>query len=289
MRTALILAILLVVALPAQQQAPLKRYDPEWNKPATPHQIIGPIYFVGTNQLAAFLITTPDGHILLDPGYEQSVPLVKESIRKLGFKYEDIKLLLNSQAHFDHAAGLAQIKRETGARLAAMAEDAKLLEAGGHGDFLFGDRYPFPPVTVDRVLKDGDVIEQGNVRLVAHHTPGHTKGATTFTTHADEGGRAYQVVFAASTTINDGTRLLENPTYPNIVEDWERTYAILDSLSPGVWLSQHTTVFDMEGKLARRGKGSNPYIDPKGYRTWLFTSRQRFSAQLAKELRGPGL
>jgi metallo-beta-lactamase class B len=291
MRPVFLAGFALIATLAAAQSAPLKRYDPEWNRPATPHQVIGPVYFVGTNQLAAFLITTPNGHILLDPGYEQSVPLVKDSIRALGFKYEDITLLLNTQAHFDHAAGLARIKRETGARLAASAEDAKLLQAGGRGDFLFGDRYTYPPVTVDRILKDGDVIEQGNVRLTARLTPGHTKGATTFVTTAADNGRAYQVVFAASTTINDGTRLVDNPTYPDIVADWERTYAILESLSPGVWVSQHTTVFDMEGKLARRGTGTNPYIDLKGYRTWLFTSRQRFSAQLAKELArsGPGL
>ena len=289
MQARLIACLLLVtvtsIALPAQ----LKRYDPEWNRPATPHQVIGPIYFVGTNALAAFLITTANGHILLDPGYEESVPLVKNAIRTLGFKYEDIRVLLNSQAHFDHAAGLAVIKKETGATLAAMAEDARLLESGGRGDFLFGERYTYPPVKVDRILKDRDVIELGNVRLVARHTPGHTKGATTFTTTASEGGRTYQVVFATSTTINEGTRLLDNPTYPGIVDDWERTYAILDALSPGVWVSQHTNVFDMEGKLARRGKGTNPYIDPKGYRTWLFASRQRFAAQLAMELaRRPG-
>jgi metallo-beta-lactamase class B len=289
MRRVLIAALTVSVTL-AAQSAPLKRFDPEWNRPATPHQVIGPIYFVGTNALAAFLITTSNGLILMDPGYEESVPLVKASIRTLGFKYEDIKLLLNTQAHFDHAAGLAQIKRETGAQLAASAEDARLLESGGRGDFLFGDRYTYPAVKVDRILKDSDVIELGNMRLTARLTPGHTKGATTFTTAAEEAGRAYQVVFATSTTINDGTRLVDNPTYPDIVADWERTYAILDSLSPGVWLSQHTNVFDMDGKLARRGKGANPYIDPKGYRTWLFNSRQRFSAQLAKELKGgPGL
>jgi metallo-beta-lactamase class B len=284
MRKGLLAALILTSSLLAQS-TPLKRYDPDWNRPATPHQVIGPIYFVGTNNLAVFLITTPEGHILMDPGYEETVPLVKASIRTLGFKYEDIKVLLNTQAHFDHAAGLAQVKRETGARLMASAADAELLEAGGRGDFLFGDRYTFPPVKVDRVFKDGEVIELGNARLTARLTPGHTKGATTFTMTADERGRAYQVIFAASTTINDGTRLIDNPTYPHIVEDWERAYAILESLSPGVWVSQHTNVFDETGKLARQAKGGdNPYIDLKGYRSWLFTSRQRFTRQLAGEI-----
>jgi metallo-beta-lactamase class B len=268
-----------------------KSYRADWNQPATPHQVIGPVYFVGTNALASFLITTPSGHILLDPGFEESVPLIKNSMRALGFKYEDIRILLNSQAHYDHAAGLALIKRETGAQLAAMAGDAPLLEAGGRGDFLFGDDYPFPPVTVDRRLRDRDVIELGGVRLVARHTPGHTKGAATFVTNAVDRGQAYQVVFATSTTVNPGTKLIDNPKYPNVVSDWERTYAILESLAPGVWVSAHTNVFDMTGKLARRTTGqgaikpgNNPYVDPTGYRSFLATSRQRFAALLKDEL-----
>src|SRR6187551_3791079 len=160
MRTRLWIAgLVLVVAATYSGAAQSKSYRPDWNQPATAHQVIGPVYFVGTNALASFLITTRDGHILLDPGFEESVPLIKNSVRVLGFKYEDIRILLNSQAHYDHAAGLAQIKRETGAQLAAMADDASLLEAGGRGDFLFGNDYPFPPVTVDRRLRDGDVIE----------------------------------------------------------------------------------------------------------------------------------
>lgn len=268
-----------------------KSYRADWNQPATPHQVIGPVYFIGTTALASFLITTRSGHILLDPGFEESVPLIKNSMRALGFKYEDIKVLLNSQAHYDHAAGLALIKRETGAQLMAMAADVPLLESGGRGDFLFGDDYPFPPVKVDRRLRDGDVIELADVRLVARHTPGHTKGAATFVTNAVDRGRAHQVVFATSTTVNQGTKLIDNPKYPNVVSDWERTYAILESLAPGVWVSAHTNVFDMTGKLARRkaasgagNSGANPYVDPTGYRTFLATSRQRFAALLKEEL-----
>lgn len=261
-----------------------RSYRADWNQPATPHQVIGPVYFVGTNALASFLITTRSGHLLLDPGFAESVPLVKDNIRALGFKYEDIRILLNSQAHYDHAAALALIKRETGATLAAMAEDAPLLESGGRGDFVFGDDYPFPPVTVDRRLRDGDVIELGELRLTARHTPGHTKGAATFFTTAIDRGQAYQVVFATSTAVNPGTKLLDNPKYPKLVQDWERTYAILESLSPGAWVSAHTTVYDMAGKLARRKAGDNPYIDPRGYRQHLAASRQRFAELLKEEL-----
>ena len=284
-------AALLTLFAALGSAAQSKSYRADWNQPATPHQVIGPVYFVGTNALASFLITTRSGHILLDPGFEESVPLVKNSIRALGFKYEDIRILLNSQAHYDHAAGLALIKRETGAQLMAMADDAPLLESGGRGDFLFGDDYRFPPVTVDRRLRDGDAIELGGLRLVARHTPGHTKGAATFVTNAVDRGQAYQVVFATSTTVNPGTRLIDNPKYPNVVSDWERTYAILESLAPGVWVSAHTNVFDMTGKLARRKTGpgavkpgENPYVDPTGYRNFLATSRQRFAALLKEEL-----
>ena len=284
MRIRLATSSALILSLAVGSSAQLKRYDPEWNRPATPHRVIGPIYFVGTNALASFLITTRDGHLLLDPGYEESVPLVKSSIRALGFRYEDVKVLLNSQAHFDHAAGIALIKRETGARLEVMAEDASLLASGGKDDFVLGPEYMFPPVKADRLLKDGDVITLGDVRLVARHTPGHTKGATTFVTTAIDGGQAYPVVFATSTTVNAGTRLVGNARYPGIVSDWERTYAILDSLAAGVWVSAHTNVFDMEGKRARIGTGGNPYIDPTGYRRYVESSRQRFVALLAAEL-----
>ena len=284
MRRRLTFFCVATLALTVASSAQLKRYDPEWNRPATPHQVIGRIYFVGTNALASFLITTRAGHLLLDPGYEESVPLIKISIRALGFRYEDVKVLLNSQAHFDHAAGLALIKRETGARLEVMADDAALLASGGKDDFILGPEYMFPPVKADRILKDGDVIELDDVRIIARHTPGHTKGATTFITTAIDEGQAYSVVFATSTTVNTGTRLVANTRYPGIVSDWERTYAILDSLSPGVWVSAHTNVFDMEGKRARIGKGSNPYIDPTGYRRYVESSRQRFGALLAGEL-----
>jgi metallo-beta-lactamase class B len=274
----------LIFASAVGVSAQFSRYEPEWNRPATPHKVIGGIYFVGTTELATFLITTQSGHILLDPGFEESVPLIKNAMRTLGFKYEDIRVLLNSQAHFDHAAGLALIKRETGARLEAMGEDAALLEAGGKGDFLFGNDLTFPAVKVDRVLKDGDVIEHGGVRLIARLTPGHTKGATTFTTVMTEGGRAYPVVFATSTTVNMGTSLVDNPKYPNILTDWARTYAILEALTADVWLSAHSGMFDMKGKLARIGKGQNPYVDPQGYRRYVVDSRQRFNALLAGQI-----
>lgn len=268
-------------------QAQYRPVEPAWNQPATPHRVVANIFFVGTNELGSFLITTRDGHILIDPGFEESIPLIKDSMRTLGFKYEDIKLLLTSQAHYDHAAALSTIKRETGARLEATAEDAALLADGGRSDFLFGTDGLFRPVKADRILKDGDVIVQGEVRVLARHTPGHTKGATTFVTTVEEGGRAHQVVFAVSTTVNPGTNLVDNPKYPRVIEDWQRTYAILETLVGDVWVAAHTGMFDMKGKLSRIGKSkTNPYVDPQGYRRYVANGRQRFSTLLAEQIRG---
>jgi metallo-beta-lactamase class B len=278
------LFVLSCSSVPAQ----LARYEPDWNRPAAPHRVVSNVYFVGTTELGVFLIATRDGHILLDPGFDETVPLIEASMTSLGFEYQDIRLLLVTQAHFDHAAGLARIARDTGARVEAMREDAVLLEQGGRDDFRFGDELTFPPVRVDRVLTDGDTVEQGGVRLVARHTPGHTKGATTFVTTVQEGGRAYQMVFATSTTINPGTSLVDNERYPGILTDWQRTYAILESLVADVWVSAHTSFFDMDGKLARIGTATaNPYVDPLGFRRFVANGRARFAATLAEQLAGP--
>jgi metallo-beta-lactamase class B len=284
-RIAITVAVVALFSVGSALDAQLRPYEPAWNRPAIPHKVIGNVYFVGTTELGTFLIATRNGHILLDPGFEESVPLIKSSMRTLGFKYEDVRVLLNSQAHYDHAAGLALIKKETGARLEAMGPDADLLAAGGRTDFLFGTDGLFRPVVADRILKDGDVVEQGGVKLVARHTPGHTKGATTFITTVEEAGRAHQVVFAVSTTVNPGTSLIDNPKYPNIIEDWQRTYAILDSLVGDVWIAAHASMFDMTGKLSRIGKSkTNPYVDPQGYRRYVANGRQRFSTLLAEQI-----
>jgi metallo-beta-lactamase class B len=278
------LAWVFVAAAAAAPPPQQPRYEPEWNRPAVPHRIVDNVYFVGTNNLGVFLVTTPQGHVLIDPGFDETVPLIRESMAALGFRYDDVRVLLTTQAHFDHVAAMARIKRETGARVEAMREDAALLEAGGRGDFRFGDDAPFPPVAVDRVLRDGDIVEQGRVRLTARHTPGHTKGATTFTTIVADDGWAHQMIFAASTTVNPGTSLVDNTSYPTIVEDWQRTYAVLESLSPGVWVAAHTGMFDMPGKLARLGGRRNPYIDPAGYRRYLLEGRRQLSTLLAEQL-----
>jgi metallo-beta-lactamase class B len=273
----------IVFALGAAVMAAQDAFQPDWNTPAPPHRVIANVYYVGTSELAVFVVTTPRGHILVDAAFDQTVPLIKAGMKTLGLRYEDIKLLLNSQAHYDHAAGLARVKRETGARLEVMAEDAPLLEAGGRGDFRFADELTFPPVNVDRLLKDGDRVELGGVTLTARHTPGHTKGATTFTTTVEEAGKQYDVVFATSLSVNAGTKLRSNPKYPAILSDWEKTFRVMKSLQPDVWMSGHAGFFDMAGKAARAGKGPNPYIDPAGYRHYVETAEERFRTLLSAE------
>jgi metallo-beta-lactamase class B len=256
-------------------------------QPAVPHRIVSNIYFVGTSDVGVFLITTRDGHILVDAGPEVAVPMVAAGVTALGYRYEDLRVLLSSHAHAEHAGGLARIKRETGAQVMAMAEAAPLLARGGRDDPHVGDARTFAAVGVDRVLSDGDAIEFGGRRLLARYTPGHAPGAATFTTTVQENGRALQMVFAASTALEPSMQLAANPRYPGAIADWQRTYAVLESMVADVWVSGHTAEFDMAGKLQRAGASSpNPYLDPQGYRRHLSDSRAAFNARLASELSG---
>ena len=253
--------------------------------PAPPHRIVSNIHFVGTMERAVFLIATRDGHILVGAGPEAALPLIRGSVEKLGFRYEEVRILLSSHARAEQAGALARIKAETGGRVMAMAADAALLRRGGRGDPHVGDARPFPPVTVDRVLEDEDVIELGGQRLLARHTPGHTPGGATFVTTVQENGRAMQMVFAASTAFDPQAGITTNPRYPGAMSDWQRTFAILESLVADVWVSPRPGDFDLQGKLKALGQTrSNPYIDPQGYRRHLAESRTALSSRLAAEL-----
>lgn len=183
-----------------------------WNQPVEPFRIAGNLYYVGASDIAAYLVATPEGHILLDGGFVETVPLIRESVKKLGFKIEDVKILLNTHAHYDHAGGLAELKKITGAKLHASKADAPALARGGRNDPLLGDKFPFPPVEVDRLLQDGDTVTLGGSTLTARLTPGHTAGCTTWTMKA--GG--LDAVVVCSTSTLPMTRLGENPTYPGI-------------------------------------------------------------------------
>jgi metallo-beta-lactamase class B len=257
----------------------------EWKEPIEPFRIIGTVHYVGTAELASYLITSEQGHILLDTPCEGETLLVLESIRKLGFDPKDIKILLNSQAHFDHTGGLRAMKELSGARMMAGARDAELLGRGGRGDFAFGDRYLFPEVAVDQKLEDGDEIELGGVRLVARLTPGHTQGATSYLTTVVEDGRRYQVVFAGSLTVNDGVRLANPPSYEGIAEDYQRSIDLLESLSPDVFLAAHGGFFGLRDKAERRRKGAapNPFVSGDAYAKWVAGMKEAYESRLARD------
>jgi metallo-beta-lactamase class B len=258
---------------------------PEWKEPIEPFRIVGPIHYVGTAELASYLITTSEGHILLDTPCEGETPLVLESIKKLGFDPGDIKILLNSQAHYDHTGGLGKIRELSRARMMAGARDVELLARGGRGDFAFGDRYLFPAVTVDRALEDGDEIALGGVTLTARLTPGHTRGATSYVTTVEEDGRRYQVVFAGSLTVNPGVRLANPPSYEGIAEDFRRSIDLLESLQPDVFLAAHGGFFGLRGKAERLKKGTapNPFVGGDDYARWLARGKAAYEEQLARD------
>jgi metallo-beta-lactamase class B len=263
----------------------------DWKEPIEPFRVIGNIYYVGTAELASYLIATPQGHILLDTPLESETPLVLESIRKLGFEPKDIRILLNSQAHYDHTGGLAELKRLSGATMMAGRGDAEILARGGRGDFAFGDRYPFPPVTVDRPLDDGDDVALGGVTLRVRLTPGHTRGASTYSTRVAEDGRTYDVVFAGSLSINPGVRLAHPESYPGIADDFARSIQILSSLHPDVFLSAHGGFFGLKEKAAAArsrapaAASSNPFVDPERYARWLEAGKKNYETHLSEDRR----
>ncbi|HWY51406.1 MAG TPA: subclass B3 metallo-beta-lactamase [Chthoniobacterales bacterium] len=247
-----------------------------WNKPVPPFRIMGNLYYVGATEVGSFLIATAKGHILLDGGFVETAPQIEQNVAQLGFKLEDVKILLNSHAHFDHAGGLSELKQKSGAKLIASARDAELLRNGGHGDFRFGDTLTFPPVAVDQIIGDGQSIDLGGQKLIAWLTPGHTKGNTTWTTKVNDGSKSYDVVFAGSPTALD-YQLVGKESYPGIGSDFEKTFAVLKKLPCDIFLSDHGSFFSFEKKRQRlvRGETPNPFIDADGYK--------RFVAQYEKE------
>lgn len=265
-------------------QAPYTKATPEWNQPVKPFRIIGNIYYVGASEVSSFLITTPNGHILLDSGFAETVPLIADGIKQLGFKIEDVKILINSHAHYDHAAGLAQLKRLTGAQLVLSEPDAALVANGGKGDFQWGDKFTYEPARTDRIVKDRDRVALGGVEMIARLTPGHTKGCTTWLMKVIEGGKAYDVVLVGSTTA-PGYTLVNNAKYPDIVSEYEYTFRLLRSLPCDVFLGPHGSFFNLKGKAERleRGEKPNPFIEGKSYRDFLDRTEKEFVDLLSRQ------
>lgn len=257
----------------------------KWEEPAEPAKIVGPIYFVGTRGLGVFLFTTSEGHILMNTGMPSSGPMIVESIRKLGFRPEDIKLMINGHAHIDHAGAFAYLKQQFGAQLAVMKDDVAAMESGDRDDFKYANDFVYPPVKVDRILRDGDTIKMGDVLLTAYHTPGHTRGATTWIANLVVDGKAYVVAFPDGAGFNPGYRLAKNPSYPGIADDYRHTHHFLEMLKPDIWLAQHNEYYDLESKQQRaQTEGVKAWIDPEGYRRFIAGKKRDFEDEVDEEM-----
>lgn len=259
---------------------------PSWTTNHVPFRIMGNLYYVGSEDLAAYLITTPQGHILLNENLASSVPQICQNVVALGFKPQDIKVLLNSQAHYDHTGGLAAMKRATHAQVAAMQGDVAVLESGGHDDFFFFNDSAawFEPVKVDRVLHDGSQVKLGKTVLTAHLTAGHTKGTTTWTMDLTDAGRVRHVVIVGGAGINDGNNLVNDPRYPTQAQDFVQAFRTFRALPCDVFLGAHGGYFDLLEKYARRQTpGPNPFIDPAGYKAFIADREQAFRTELAQQ------
>ena len=271
--TVALIVVLLAPVTPAHAQ------NADWTEPFPAFRIAGNLYYVGSKGLANYLITTPQGHILINSDLEANVPLIRASVEKLGFKFADIKILLISHAHWDHDAASATIKQATGAKYMVMEGDVPVVESGGKSDFQYGNTPSslYPPTKVDRVLHDGDEVRLGDAVLVARLTPGHTKGCTTWTMKVTDGGKTYNVAIVGSPNVNPGYKLVNNPQYPTIAADYQKMFDVLKALPCDIFLGAHGAYFDMEAKHARMTKGDpNRFIDPDGYKKFGTDREQEF-------------
>jgi len=254
--------------------------NPDWHKEFSAFKIAGNLYYVGTADLAVYLIATPQGNILINSDFKQDVPAIKKSIESLGFKYSDIKIVLISHAHGDHDEATGVVRDETGAKLEVMSEDVADEQATGRGR---------PGAHVDRVLHDGDVVELGGSKWVAHLTPGHTKGCTTWTSQLQEGGRNLNVVIVGSPNVNAGYYLVGNKTYPKIAEDYVKTFAVLNSLPCDIFLGAHGAYFGMKEKYEKFKAGDkNAFIDPAGYKAYIAEREKTFRDEWERQKKNPG-
>jgi metallo-beta-lactamase class B len=274
MRSAL---VLFLFALLSDAQDP-----PAWHRPFPAHRIAGNIYYVGTADLASYLVETPSGHILINTDYEQDVPLIRKSVESLGLRFSDIKVVLLSHAHDDHVSGTALVVKETGARSMVMDGDVAAME-NGTTDFQPSDQH-WTPIKVDRILHDRDSVELGGAKLEAHLTAGHTKGCTTWTTRVRDANRTLNVVIDCSLNLIPAYNLRNDATYPTVARDFEKALDVLKRLPCDVWLSAHGTNFGLEAKYARLQAGTeNPFIDPAGYRAYIAEHEALFQRELRRQ------
>jgi metallo-beta-lactamase class B len=284
----ILLALTLICTIPTLSSAAAT--NPDWTTPFPPYRIIGNVYYVGSRDLASYLIVTPQGDILINSNLASSPLQIRKSVEQLGFRFTDIKILLISHAHSDHCAGSALIKKLTHAQYMVMDADVPVVESGGRKDFQFGNSpgMLYPPAKVDRVLHDGDQVRLGNTVLTAHLTAGHTKGCTTWTVTVPDHGRLYNLVIVGSPYVLSEYRLVNNKAYPQIAHDFAKQFQTLRSLPCDVFLGAHGSYFGMLGKYARlKAGGPNPFIDPDGYRAFVADAQEAFQEQLRKQQRIP--
>jgi metallo-beta-lactamase class B len=271
---------------PPDAAAVKRMFDP-WRGSVPPRHLLANIYYVGAIGVSSYLFTSPEGHILLDTGFEDTVPLIRKSVEELGFKLTDIKIILSSHAHIDHVGGHALMKKLTGASVFASAGDARVLETGGADDYIQWPKESilYPPVKVDRILADGERVTLGGTTLTVHLTPGHTRGATTWTTEATADDKLQHIVFFSSASINAGTRILKNPLFPEMVAAFEQTFATLKALPCDIFFAPHGNQFGMLQKFAQLDAKStpSPFIDPAGWKRQIAAAERAFRDQLAAE------
>jgi metallo-beta-lactamase class B len=269
-----VLFVLLVVTTQVLAQ------NPDWHREFPAFKIAGNLYWVGTADLAVYLINTPQGNILINSDFPEDVPLIKKSIESLGFKYGDTKIILASHAHGDHDAAVGIIKKETGGRLMIMDTDVPETESTRPGR---------PGAKVDRILHDGDTVELGDSKLTAHKTPGHTKGCTTWTMQVDDGGRKLNAVIIGSPNVNRGYILVGNKDYPRIADDYVKTFNVLNGLPVDLFLGAHGAYFSMKAKYERmKAGGPNPFIDPAGYKAYVSEREATFLKEWERQKKNPG-
>lgn len=275
-----VLLTLLATPGAAQESTFLERQ----NGPVEPFRMMGNLHYVGASGVTSFLLTSSEGHVLLDGGFPETAPMILENVEKLGFDIRDVRVLLNSHAHFDHSGGLAALQEASGARVVISRADADVVEAGGKGDPVV-ERNDFPAVEVDRRIADGETVKVGPIELTAHVTAGHTPGCTTWSFRVREGGKTYDVVSICSLTVLSGMRLTGEPSYPGIREDFERSFRVLRSLPVDVFLASHTYFFDMAEKRERleSGAADDPFVDAGGYRAYIDAAEATFRRRLEEE------
>ncbi len=260
--------------------------DPAWSKPFPPFRIAGNLYYVGSEDLASYLVVTPQGNILINSNLEANVPQLQKNVEHLGFRFNDTKILLISHAHRDHCSGSALVKKLTGAQYFVMDADVPVVESGGKADFQYGARpdMQFPPVHVDHELHDEETVQLGETVLMAHLTAGHTKGTTTWTMDLKDGNKIYHVVIVGGQDVNPDYKLVGNSTYSLIADDFAQGFEALKSFPCDIFLGAHGSYFDLETKYARMKKGDkDAFIDPIGYKNYIDEREKAFQTELAKQ------